>query len=114
MATSPVAGPGRSSITRQQLDDALANVAAGFSEFLSNAGSAKRLAETLSSIPSATLQAPPDATPPGFGYSSDQAFAIGLFGNLISAALAYWESGQAIPAQTAPTPAKHALTFVGL
>lgn len=111
MTTPPIVGPGRSSVTREQLDAAIANVSAGLGEYLNETNSARRLAETLSSIPSNVLTA--DA-PAGFGYTADQAFAIGLLGNMLTAVLNYWGAGTAVAAQTAPTPAEHALTFVGL
>jgi len=114
MTTPPIIGPGHSSVTRQQLDEAIAGVAAGLGEYLNNTNAPKRLAETIASIPSATLEAAPDAVPPGFGYTADQAFAIGTFGNMLTTLLAWWTAGTAAASQTAPIPAEHAVKFVGL
>jgi hypothetical protein len=113
--TVPIVAPGRASITRQGLDQALANVAAGFGEYMNNAGSVQRLATVISELTTEMLTgSPDDPTNPGFGYTSDQAYAIQLFGQMLSAALAYWSAGTAIPAQTDPTPAAHGVRFVGL
>ena len=106
----PVSGPGRSAITRELLDQQLANVAAGFREYLSDVSPAARLAEALAAIPAASLIAP---APNGFGYTDDEAYAIGLFGNMLAAGYAWWH-GQAAAAQTNPTPAEHSAKFVPL
>jgi hypothetical protein len=107
---APVTGPGRSSITRELLDQQLANVAAGFREYLSDVSPAARLAEALAGISAETLTAP---EPEGFGYTADQAYAIGLFGNMLAAGYGWWH-GQAAAAQPSPTPAEHSAKFVPL
>jgi hypothetical protein len=109
-APPPISGPGRSAITRDLLDQQLANVAAGFREYLSDVSPAAKLAEALASIPAATLTAP---APDGFGYTADEAYAIGLFGQMLAAGYAWWH-GQAAPAQPSPTPAEHSAKFVPL
>lgn len=105
----PVVGPGRSSVDRQTLDTSLANVAAGLGEYLSDVSAVTRLAGTLAGITQATLEAAP---PDGFGYTTDQAYSIKLFGDQLAELLAGWE-GAAFPAHD-PSMAEHALGFVGL
>ena len=106
----PVVGPGRSSVDRQSLDTALANVSDGLGEALNETNAASRLAGKLAGITQATLEAAP---PDGFGYTTDQAYAIKLYGDSLTAFIAAWKDGAALPTQPLPL-AGQALTSGGL
>jgi hypothetical protein len=92
-------------VTRQLLDQQLANVASGLRELLSPDSDAGRLARWLAQTTQETLQAPipADTTvgPDGYGYTAEEAYSAKLFGQgviqLIDAA-----HGAAMPALDPP------------
>lgn len=102
-------------VTRQGLDQSLANIASGLREYLSEGSDASRLANWLNTTSQETLEAPlpqADTDPEGYGYTTDEAFAIKLYGDYLTQVIAAW-NGAALPALS-PSCAEHGATFTGL
>ena len=97
-------------VYRQQLDTTLANVASGLRNMLDEASDAGRLADWLANVTQADLEVPADQA--GFGYTTDEAYAVKLFGDYLAKLVAVWH-GASVEALT-PSMVRHAAEFTGL
>jgi|SRR5215469_14169736 len=88
-------------VTKQTLDADLKTAAQALMAMLFDPGGVvQRAQKFLATHDQAALEALPSSD--GVAYTSDEAYAVGLFGNQLTALMAYVSNGTAVAAATTP------------